>query len=72
MSPEVLKARSRLATKSRSAVRATDTEITEAKRDLAAAKIADYVQRVVATCPPLTDGQRDRIAALLHAGGGAA
>jgi hypothetical protein len=41
----------------------------EARRDLAAAKIEDYVSRVVAEAPPLTPAQRDRIAALVKAGG---
>jgi hypothetical protein len=71
MSSEVLKARSRLATKSRSAVSATDAEISEARRDLAAAKIATYVQKVVAAAPPLSDDQLTRIAGLLRAGGAA-
>jgi hypothetical protein len=69
VSTEVLKARSRLATKSRSAVSASPDEIEDARRDLAVAKIADYVERVVSGAPPLTDLQRDRIAALLRAGG---
>lgn len=36
-----------------------------ARADYAAATIADYVQRVVAEWPPLTEAQRDRIALLL-------
>lgn len=68
MSSEVLKARSRLATKSRASVRATEAEIAEAKRDLAAAKIADYVQKVVASAPPLSDEQLTRLAGLLRVG----
>lgn len=42
--------------------------ITDARRDLAAAKIADYVERVVAEAPPLTEHQRARIARLLAGG----
>jgi hypothetical protein len=44
-------------------------KIASARRDLAAAKIADYIERTVASAPPLTDDQRNRIAALLNAGG---
>lgn len=34
-------------------------------REYAAASIADYIQRVVATAPPLTEDQRTRLAGLL-------
>jgi hypothetical protein len=37
-----------------------------ASRDLAAAKLAEYARRVVAEAPPLTDAQRDDIAAILR------
>lgn len=40
--------------------------VAEARRDLAAAKIADYVERVLADAPPLTDEQRTRLAELLR------
>ena len=43
---------------------------TDARRNLAEAKIADYVQKVVSSAPPLTDEQLERIAGLLRAGGG--
>jgi hypothetical protein len=39
------------------------------RRDYAAAKLEDYIRRVVKTAPPLTDDQRIRIATLLHSGG---
>ena len=42
------------------------TAETEARRDLAEAKIADYVQRVLAASPPLNDEQRTRLAELLR------
>jgi hypothetical protein len=42
----------------------------EARRDYAAAKIEDYVHRVVSTAPALTDEQIARISAVLHRGGG--
>lgn len=66
MSSSVLKARAALGVASR----AKDSErIATARRDLAAAKLADYVAKVVAEAPPLTDEQREHIAALLRAGG---
>lgn len=37
----------------------------EARRDLRAARLADYVEKVLAEAPPLTDEQKTRIAALL-------
>lgn len=69
MTSPVLKARADLGV----AHRAGDTaSITTARRDLAAEKIAQYVERTVSSAPPLTDEQRDRIAALLRPVGGAA
>jgi hypothetical protein len=47
-------------------------QVVDARRDFAAAKIADYIAKVVAEAPPLTDEQRVRICALLRAGGDAA
>ncbi|MGC4109452.1 MAG: hypothetical protein QM747_03290 [Nocardioides sp.] len=46
--------------------------VAAAQRDLAAAKIEDFIQRTVDDAPPLTDEQRNRLAALLRpvAGGG--
>lgn len=41
-------------------------KIAVARRELAAAKITDYIEKVVAEAPPLTDEQRARIAALLQ------
>ncbi|WP_420123714.1 hypothetical protein [Nakamurella sp.] len=38
-------------------------------RDLATARIAEYVQRVVASAPPLRPEQIDRLSALLRGGG---
>lgn len=40
--------------------------IAAARRDLAAAKLEDYIERVVASAPPLTADQRDRLALLLR------
>jgi hypothetical protein len=38
------------------------------RRDYAAAKLEDYISRIVAEAPPLTEDQRSRIAALLQGG----
>lgn len=43
----------------------TEADQTEARRDLAVAKIEKYVARIVAEAPPLTDMQRERLANLL-------
>jgi hypothetical protein len=40
-------------------------DVVHAARDLAAAKLADYISRVVDAAPPLTPAQRDRLALLL-------
>ena len=42
-----------------------DPQITQARRDLAAERLAEHVRAVVDTFPPLSAEQRDRIAALL-------
>lgn len=42
---------------------------TTAERDLAAAKLAAYIDKVVAEAPPLTPAQRGRLAVLLRGGG---
>lgn len=54
------------------AVRWDNPNQTETARDLATARIADYVAQVVASAPPLTQEQRDRIAMLLRPVGDAA
>ena len=62
----VLSARSRLANASH---RGGDpAAVIEARRDLTAAKLERHVREVVATAPPLTDEQRNRLAALLTGG----
>jgi hypothetical protein len=40
----------------------------DARRDLAASKLAGYIERVVAAAPPLTLAQRDTIYMLLRGG----
>lgn len=42
--------------------------VSAARADLAAAKLEEYIARVVATAPPLTVEQRDRLAVLLRGG----
>lgn len=64
---EVLAARSALGVASR---RGDAEAATEARRDLAAAKIAAYIEKVVAEAPPLSDEQRDRLSAIISAGRG--
>ncbi|WP_225348511.1 hypothetical protein [Micrococcus luteus] len=62
---ETLALRGRVASLSRSRS-ANDPDLIEARRALAAEKLAAYVSKTVAEAPPLTDAQRDRIAALLR------
>ncbi|SFS15703.1 hypothetical protein SAMN04487783_2107 [Agrococcus baldri] len=59
--------RARVASLSRSRT-ADDPDLLEARRNLKAARLAEYVERVVAEAPPLTPQQRDRIASLLRGG----
>ena len=61
-------ARARLAAASR---HHPDSNHVDLRRDLAAAKLETYVQRILDAAPPLTADQRDRVSALLHLGGGA-
>ncbi len=56
--------RARVASLSRSRG-ADDPDLTDARRDLAAERLAEHVRTVVDGAPPLTGEQRDRIAALL-------
>jgi hypothetical protein len=55
-------------TRSRSA---DDPDLITARQRLKAARVEDYITRVVAEAPPLTPEQRDRIASLLRPVGGA-
>lgn len=65
MHPNVARARSLKAVAHR---KGDPKAITEAGRNLAAAKLEDYVEKVVAEAPPLTPEQRDRITAILRGG----
>lgn len=62
---EVARTRSRVALTTRLG---TPEQREEAKRDHAAAKLAQYIERVVDEAPPLTPEQRDRLAVLLRGG----
>ncbi len=47
-----------------------DPDLADARRDLKAARLEDYIRTVVSTAPPLTPDQRDRLALLLRSPGG--
>lgn len=49
-----------------------DPDLISARRNLKAARLEDYIARVVSEAPPLSPEQRDRIAALLCPTGGVA
>ena len=70
MSAQTLSARGRLGYAKKSGDPAA---VAAAKRDLAAAKLEDYITAVVAGAPPLTPAQVDRIVTILRPaiGGGA-
>lgn len=63
-SAEVDKSRASVARRSQS-YPPDHPKVIEAKRDLAEAKIAAYVAKVLSEAPELTDGQRSRLAELL-------
>lgn len=67
MSKDVRSAKARLAVSIR---HHPNRDHRDLRRDLAAANLEDYVSRVVAEAPPLTNSQRDRIAGLLRPVGG--
>lgn len=69
MPSSAIKARSALGVASRTG---DQNQINDARRNLAAANIENYVARVVATAPPLTDEQAARIASMLRPYGGEA
>lgn len=63
--PAVARARARVAVASR---KRDEGAQLEARQDLAAAKIEDYIRRTVDAAPPLTSDQRNRLALLLRGG----
>lgn len=62
---EIARTRSRIAVAAR---QGTPEQQAEARRDHAAAKLRDYITRVVDAAPPLTEAQRADLAALLRGG----
>jgi len=48
--------------------KADPAQIDEARRDMRAARLGDYIQRTVDAAPPLTPEQVDRLALLLRGG----
>jgi hypothetical protein len=50
--------------------RPNDPETAQASRDFAAMRLEDYIRRVMDEAPPLTDGQRSRLAMQLLRGAG--
>jgi hypothetical protein len=63
MSTPVLSARGQLG---RAQQQGDPDQIQTARRNLAAAKIESYIQRVVSDAPPLSAEQRDRLAAIIR------
>ncbi|POX90646.1 hypothetical protein C3477_06820 [Mycobacterium kansasii] len=66
MDPAIASARGRLADAS---FRRPHEDHSDIRRELAAAKIAACIRRVLAEAPALTSEQCDRIAAILRGGG---
>ncbi len=66
MPSPVLKARSAVGVATR---KGDPVKIENARRELAAANLEAYIQRIVSECPPLRPDQLDRIAVLLRGGG---
>jgi hypothetical protein len=48
-----------------------DPDLVAARRNMRAELLAEHVERVLGEAPPLTDIQREKIAALLRVGGAA-
>lgn len=70
MQPTWTSARARVASLTRSRT-PDDPELVNARQDLRALRLEDHVRKVVSEAPPLSNEQRERIAALLRAGGAA-
>jgi hypothetical protein len=47
----------------------TDPKVIDARLELRAARLADYIRRTVDEAPPLADATRNRLALLLRGGG---
>lgn len=69
MPPPLSERRRRLRARHNALIKAHGPEspqVLEARRDLAAARLEEYIAETVATAPPLSPEQRDRIALLLR------
>ena len=64
-SPTVAHHRARIGALSRDR-RPDDPELLDAKRSLAAERLAEYIAKTLGAAPPLTDEQRTRLAELLR------
>ena len=60
--------RARVASLTRSRT-ADDPDLLDARRNLKAERLADYIRRTVDAAPPLSPAQRDKLALLLTGGG---
>lgn len=65
--PNVRHHRARIAALSRDRS-SDDPDLVDARRDLRAANLEQYIERTLAEAPPLTDEQIDKLAVLLHRG----
>lgn len=61
----MMTARARVASLTRSRT-PNDPDLLDARRDLAAARLEDYIRRTVEVAPALSDEQRTRLALLLR------
>lgn len=68
MPKNVIQARSALGNATRSG---DSDKISDARRDLAAAKLEAFIEKTIAEAPPLSAEQLDRLAVLLRPAGGA-
>lgn len=64
--PDTTTSRRSAQAKHAAAVRWHKPNQTETGRDFAFARLEDYIQRIVADAPPLTDEQRSKLAVLLR------
>ncbi|MFL1999500.1 hypothetical protein [Microbacterium sp. A1-JK] len=46
-----------------------NADVTDLKLQLKEERLAEYIQRIVDSAPPLAQEQRDRLAAIMRAGG---
>lgn len=58
----------RLAARAGAAATNGAPDLNERRAELAEARLANHIRKVCAAAPPLTDAQRDRLAALLRPG----